>query len=176
MHFLSDQEKNQLRTQHKKERDGRVRDRIKAILLFDEGWTPQQIAKVLLISDQAVREHIQEYKTFSKLKPESGGSLEKLSEEQSRKLQVHLEDYTYLYVKDIVAYVKATFKVTYSIPGMRHWLKRHNFSYKKPALVPGKASKEQQEKWLAKYEKLRRGLPEDEAIGFIDGVHPKYLL
>ena len=29
----------------------------RAVLLSDEGWTPQQIAKVLLISDQAVREH-----------------------------------------------------------------------------------------------------------------------
>ena len=94
MIFLSEQDRAQLRVQHKLERDGRIRDRIKAVLLSDEGWTPQQIAKVLLISDQAVREHIQEYKAFNKLKPESGGSEEKLSTEQSKRLMAHLEEYT----------------------------------------------------------------------------------
>lgn len=174
MIFLTEQKRAQLRFQHKQDRDGRVRDRIKAVLLSDEGWTSQQIAKVLLISDQAVREHVQEYKASEKLKPENGGSEEKLSEQQTKQLTVHLEDHTYLYVKDIVAYVEAKFKITYTVSGMRHWLKRHNFSCKKPALVPGKANKEQQELWLADYEKLRQGSPSDETIGFIDGVHPTH--
>lgn len=174
MLFLNDYERTQLKIQHKHERDGRVRDRIKAVLLTDEGWTPQQIAKVLLISDQAVREHVHEYKACKKLKPESGGSEEKLSEEQSKQLTTHLETHTYLYVKDIVAYVASTFKVTYTVPGMRHWLRRHSFSYKKPSPVPGKADKEHQQQWLAEYEKLRQGLPEDETICFTDGVHPTH--
>lgn len=174
MIFLTDQERTELKAQHKHERDGRVRDRIKAVLLTDEGWTPQQIAKVLLISDQAVRDHVYEYKASKKLKPESGGSEEKLSEDQSRQLTAHLETYTYLYVKDIVAYVKSTFEVTYTVHGMRHWLKRHKFSYKKPAVVPGKADKERQQQWLAEYEKLRKELPADETIGFMDGVHPTH--
>lgn len=174
MLFLNDQERTQLRVQHKRERDGRVRDRIKAVLLTDEGWTPQQIAQVLLISDQAVREHVQEYKTSNKLKPVSGGSEEKLSEEQSKRLMAHLEAHTYLYVKEIVAYVGATFKIFYTVAGMRHWLRRHNFSYKKPAVIPGKANKEQQQQWLAAYERLRQGLPDDETICFTDGVHPTH--
>ncbi len=66
MNFLNEQDKIQLKARHKKERDGRIRDRIKAILLYDEGWTPQQIAKALLISDQAVREHVQEYQECSR--------------------------------------------------------------------------------------------------------------
>lgn len=174
MIFLNEQDREQLKAEHKRERDGRIRDRIKAILLTDEGWTPQQIAKVLLISDQAVRDHVHEYQASHKLKPESGGSEEKLSKEQSKQLIAHLETHTYLYVKDIVAYVEATFKVNYTVPGMRHWLRRHKFSYKKPAIVPGKANKEQQQQWLSEYEKLRQELPVDETIGFIDGVHPTH--
>jgi transposase len=174
MNFLTNQEREQLKFQHRRERDGRIRDRIKAVLLYDDGWTPQDIARVLLISDEAVRNHLNEYKTFKKLKPESGGSAEKLSEDQSSKLEIHLQTYTYLYVKDIVAYVKATFEILYTVPGMRHWLQRHGFSYKKPAIVPGKANKEQQQKWLAEYEKLRANLPEDETICFTDGVHPTH--
>lgn len=34
MNFLTDQERAQLKSQHKQERDGRIRDRIKAILLL----------------------------------------------------------------------------------------------------------------------------------------------
>jgi hypothetical protein len=90
MNFLTDQDRIQLKHQHKQERDGCVRDRIKAVLLYDDGWTLQIIAKVLLISDQAVRNHIDDYRTSNKLKPESGGSEEKLSNTQSEKLEAHL--------------------------------------------------------------------------------------
>ena len=174
MNFLDDQERAKLKIQHKKERDGRVRDRIKAILLHDRGWSPQQIAEALLISDQAVRNHIEEYKTSSKLRPENGGSEERISKEQSEQLESHLKVHTYLYVKDIAAYVLATFNVSYKVPGMRSWLQRHGFSYKKPAVVPGKANKEQQEAWLSEYERLKQGLPDDETICFTDGVHPTH--
>ncbi|MCB1084738.1 MAG: helix-turn-helix domain-containing protein, partial [Chlamydiia bacterium] len=91
MNFLSEVEKAQLRIRHKKERDKRVCDRIKAVLLTDEGWTPQQIAKVLLISDQAARDHVEDYKSRSKLQPKSGGSEEKLSKKQSKQLEAHLQ-------------------------------------------------------------------------------------
>lgn len=174
MTFLSDQERVTLRAQHKQERDKRIADRIKAVLLYDNGWSPQQIAKALFISDQAVREHVEEYKASNKLKPESGGSEEKLSKKQSEQIEAHLQEHTYLYVKDIIAYIQATFGIIYTVPGLRTWLQRHGFSYKKPAVVPGKANKEQQEKWLADYEKLRQGLQDDETICFIDGVHPTH--
>lgn len=174
MNFLTELDREQLKLQHRRERDGRIRDRIKAILLHDEGWSPKDIARVLLISDEAVRNHIDEYKASKKLRPESGGSAEKLSSDQSQKLETHLQTHTYLYVKDIVAYVEVNFGVFYTVHGMRSWLQRHCFSYKKPAVVPGKANKEQQQKWLAEYETLRQGLPENETICFIDGVHPTH--
>lgn len=174
MNFLNDKERAQLKLQHKQEHDRRICDRIKAVLLHDKGWSPQQIAEALLISDQAVRNHIEDYKSCHKLKTENGGSKEKFSKEQSKKLEAHLQQYTYLYVKDIIAYVQEVFNVVYTVAGMRSWLQRHEFSYKKPALVPGKANKEQQEQWLAEYEKLQQGLAEDETICFTDGVHPTH--
>jgi len=36
--FLSDEERAQLKRQHKKEQDKCICDRIKAVLLYDEGW------------------------------------------------------------------------------------------------------------------------------------------
>ncbi|WP_231909318.1 helix-turn-helix domain-containing protein [Candidatus Protochlamydia naegleriophila] len=171
---LGDLERAKLTSQHKQERDGRIRDRIKAVLLHDKGWSLRQIAEALLISDEAVRNHIQDYDSSRKLCPEGGGSKEKLSRVQSEKLELHLQKHTYLYVKDIVAYVEAVFGIAYTVRELRDWLQRHGFSYKKPAVVPGKANKEQQEKWLVEYNKLRQELPPDETICFIDGVHPTH--
>jgi transposase len=174
MIFLSDAERAQLKTQHRHERDGRIRDRIKAVLLFDKGWSVAAITEALLLSEDAIRDHITEYRESKKLKPENGGSTQKLSFEHSTELVAHLRGHTYLYVKDIIAYVKSTWSVTYSVPGMRNWLQRYGFSYKKPALVPGKANEQQQREWMDRYEKLKQDLPADETICFMDGVHPTH--
>lgn len=96
MNFLTDEERLQLRAQHKKERDKRICDRIKAVLLHDKGWSPRDIAEALLISDDAVRQHIEEYQSSKKLKPESGGSVEKLTVKQSQELSEHLDNHIYL--------------------------------------------------------------------------------
>ena len=64
------------------------------------------IAEALLLSDDAIRQHIAEYKESKKLKPESGGSIEKLSTEQSMHLEEHLQKHTYLYVKNIAAFIR----------------------------------------------------------------------
>jgi transposase len=172
--MLDDAERIKLKIQHKQERDGRIRDRIKAVLLFDKGWTFRQIAEALFISDEAVRNHIEDYNNAQKLRPESGGSQEKLSSQQSQQLETHLLEHTYLYVKDIVAYVEITFGIKYTVQGLCNWLHRHCFSYKKPAVVPGKANEQQQKEWIAEYEKLRAELPANETICFIDGVHPTH--
>ncbi len=138
-------------------------------MLRDKGWTIPQIAESLLISDDAISQHITDYREAKKLKPEGGGSAE-----QSCQLEEHLQKYTYLFVKDIAAYVKSNWNIVYTIHGLRNWLKRHGFSYKKPAVVPDKANEEQQRAWIAEYEKLKQNLPLDETICFMDGVHPTH--
>lgn len=174
MNFLDDNERAHLKLRHKVERDKRVCDRIKAVLLYDKGWSISAIAEALLLSEDAIRDHISQYKESKKLKPENGGSVEKLSSKQSEKLIDHLKVNTYLYVKDIIAYVQSKMNIQYTVPGMRNWLQRHGFSYKKPAVVPGKANAQQQQEWIDEYAKLKQGLPEDEAICFMDGVHPTH--
>jgi len=91
--FLSKEEKERLRSQHKKERDKRICDRIKAVLLYDKGWTFMQISEALLLTDVIVRQHIREYNGFRKLKPENGGSQERLSLNQSESLEKHLTEH-----------------------------------------------------------------------------------
>ena len=119
MIFLSDAERAQLIAQHKRERDKRICDRIKAVLLFDRGWSIAAIADALLLSEDATRGHISEYRESKKLKPENGGSTQKLSIEHSNELAAHLRNHTYLYVKDIIAYVHSAWSVTYSVTHQR---------------------------------------------------------
>lgn len=172
--FLTEEEKISLKNQHKKERDKRICDRIKAVLLYDEGWTLVQIANVLLLTDDSVRLHIKEFKQYRKLKPENGGSQEQLNKQQAFEVEEHLQKHTYMFTKDIVRYVQAVHGVFYTVPGMHKWLSRHGFSYKKPTIVPGKANLLAQKEWIEKYEKLKQNLPCDETICFMDGVHPTH--
>lgn len=172
--FLSREERQYLKAQHKKERDKRVCDRIKAVLLSDDGWTHQQIAHVLLLSDEAIRHHIEDYQSSQKLKPENGGSTGKLNQQQTKALLEHLNKHTYLYAKDIVAYIETSFGVKYTVAGLTCWLKVNGFSYKKPAVIPGKVNREAQQQWIKKYYELKANLPENESICFIDGVHPTH--
>jgi transposase len=174
MAFLEESERLELKAQHRLERDGRIRDRIKAVLLYDKGWSWVEIADALLITEGAVRQHVSEYQTIKKLGPNHKGSQERFSLAQEQELIKHLESHTYLHVKEIAFYVCSRWDVKYTVSGMTKWLKRHGFSYKKPALVPGKVDAEKQRKWIEEYQKLKARLPENEAICFTDGVHPTH--
>jgi predicted ArsR family transcriptional regulator len=70
---LSDEQKKDLELRHRYEDDGRIRDRIKAVLLKSEGWKNKAIAQALRIHEETVRQHLTDWATDEKLKPESGG-------------------------------------------------------------------------------------------------------
>ena len=143
-------------------------------MLRDDGLTYEEIGKVLFITHEAVRQHFFEYESFGKIKPENGGSSEKLNSIQSEMLSEHLEENLYQTTKEIIAYIEAVFNVSFSVSGMNKWLKAHDFSYKKPTLVPGKADKKAQEKWIESYKEMKKELPENETVLFMDGVHPTH--
>jgi transposase len=172
--FLSDSEKAMLLAQHKQERDKRICDRIKAVLLFDKGWSYGKIASVLLLDDQTIHNYVREYKEQNKLSCNHKGSQGKLDSSQTAALKEHLDTHTYLYVKDIVSYVRVTWGITYTIPGMTWWLHKQGFTYKKPAVVPGKANRATQEQWIREYAQLKSSLQKGETICFLDGTHPTH--
>jgi len=172
--LLTSKERSDLIQRHRKERDGRVRDRIKAVLAYDDGYSYSEIAKILLLDDETIRRHIEDYQTKNKLNPESGGSESKLTDPEALQLIEHLSEVTYLYVKDICQYVKQRYKKKYTISGMTKWLRANEFCYKKPHAVPAKADKEQQKKFIAFYKKLKAKAGKKEPIYFADSVHPQH--
>jgi len=157
--LLSSTEREQLVKSHRKERDGKVRDRIKAVLLWNSGYSYSEIAKILLLDDETIRRHVQDYFNTHKLAPENGGSAGYLSQSESDDLKTHLREKTYLHVKDICAYIKQNFGKSYSISGMTKWLRANGFCYKKPHGVPAKADKEKQEAFIEYYEDLKCNAP-----------------
>lgn len=171
---LSSNERENLIRRHRKERDKRVCDRIKAVLAYDDGYSYSEIAKILLLDDEIIRRHFEDYQAKKKLNTENGGSDSKLTDHETLELIDHLSEITYLYVKDICQYVKQCYKKKYTVSGMTKWLHSNEFCYKKPHAVPAKADKEQQKKFIAFYKTLKAKVGKKEPIYFADSVHPQY--
>jgi transposase len=172
--ILTENKREKLIKRHRKERDKRICDRIKAVLAFDDGYTYTEIARILLLDDETIRRHIADYQRENKLEPENGGSQSKLSDHEARELIQHLQEVTYLYVKDICQYVQLKYGKKFSVSGMTTWLHDHEFCYKKPHAVPAKANKELQKKFIAYYKRLKAKAGKKEPIYFADSVHPQH--
>lgn len=169
---LTEQRKKELESRHRVERDGRVRDRIKAVLLKSEGWTDAMIGQALRIHVDTVGHHLQDWQQEQKLKPENGGSQSKLNAQQTRQLEQHIQATLYTKVHDICVYAAHTFQVQYTVSGMTKWLKEQSFRYKKPKGMPAKADAQKQEAFIEAYLNLVADTPQDEPILFMDSVHP----
>lgn len=159
---------------HRGERDRRVADRIKVVLWYDEGRTLAEIAHLLFLSEEGVRGHLNDFKRSEKMKPENGGSVAQLSGENAQKLLEHLDVHTYTDVRDICAYVREKFNVLYSRSGMSAWLHRNGFTFHQPCGVPAKADGAKQAAFIKMYEELKKTLPDNAKILFLDGVHPTH--
>ena len=169
---LTNKEKQELESQHKAERDGYIRDRIKAVLLRAEDWSLERISQALRLHKDTIRRHLSEYEEEKKLSPANGGSEGKLTESQGEELLAHVEANLYQKASDICAYVLSTYAVSYTVSGMTAWLKQHRFSYKKPKKIPARADEEKQREFVTYYEELKATLPPEEPILFMDSVHP----
>ena len=167
-------ERERLKNRHKGERDKRICDRIKAVLMYDNGYSLTEISEILLLSDEGIRKHLEDYHRKEKLAPENGGSNSKLSSKQEEELTAHLESSNYVYARDIGQYIERQYGITYTLTGVIKLLHRLGFSYKKPKLIPGKIDLDKQEEFKLQYSLLKGNLANDEAIHFMDSVHPQY--
>ena len=167
----------ELRAAHRRTRDKREADRIKAVVLLASGRTAEDVAEALLIDPNTVRNHFKRYQQgglSGLLHVAYRGSDCELSEADLGVLDAHLQDRLYLSAKDVAAWVEETFAVAYTVSGMTALLHRLGYVYKKPKLVPGKADRQAQEAFLATYQELKENKGEDDVILFMDAVHPQH--
>jgi transposase len=171
--ILSAEDRLHLLSRHRRERDGRVRDRIKSVLLYDEGWSFSQIAKALFIDEDTAKRYVEAYTVDGSLEPKHKGSTTLLNAENSKLLSDHLEATTYLKVKEIRVYVQETFGCDLKQTTMYDWLKTHNFTYKKPKLTPKNANPDKQLEFVKSYENIMiEASLEGDPVLFGDSVHP----
>jgi transposase len=136
--ILTSEQKNELEARHEANRDKRVCDRIKAVLLRSEGWSTPMIAQALRLHETTIIRHIDDYLVKHKLQPENGGSHSYLTQRQTEDVLAHLSMETYRYAYQIMDYIGTTHAIRSSISGLNKWLHQHGFSYKRPKGVPHK--------------------------------------
>ena len=117
------------------------------ILLSDDDWNAEAIAKTLFIDDATVRRHLNLYNEEQRITPNNKGSAPLLTKGESELLSVHLEAECYVKAKDIQNYIRATYSKELTVPTVTLWLKNNNFTYKKPKLTP-KADPELQRQFI----------------------------
>ena len=174
---LSADELAELRTAHRNTRDKREADRIKAVVLLATGWTSEQVAEVLQVDANTVRNHFKRYRqggVQALADMAYRGSEATLDAEQLAILDAHLQTHLYVTAKAVAHWVEETFGVSYTESGMTALLHRLGYVYKKPKLVPGKADAEAQRAFLDEYEKLKKTKGEDDPVYFMDAVHPQH--
>ncbi len=179
--FLNTDQIQKLKQAHresKKKKDIKNTDKIKAILLLNDGYTFEEIAKILLLDDSSVRRYYEIYAEKNLkglLETNYLGRSSYLSKKQLRKLKRHLKKYIYPDTKSIIEYIKETFNVTYTPKGIVPLLHRLGFVYKKTKRVPGKADPEEQEKFINEtYKEIKEIKGKNDRIYFMDGVHPQH--
>ena len=174
--FLLPDEITRLKLLHKKA-DKKQRDKIKAILLLNNGYEYSEIAEILLIDYSTVWRWYETYitgGTTQLLMDFYVGGTSKLSDVQLDQLVEHLECTMYLTAKEICAFVKKTFRVKYTPKGMTSLLHQLKFTYKKPKHIPGKADVDAQKAFIKKYRRLQKMKAPEDRIYFMDGVHPMH--
>ncbi len=174
---LAYNQRKKLKRLHRSEHNRRLADRIKTILLLDEGWTYAKIAEALLLDDQTIRNYEKIFSnqgTSGLLNTDYKGGLANLSVEQEVALKDHIVNNTYSSSATIIEYVKQTYDIEFSGSGMVHFLERIGFVYKKTKLVPGKADTQKQQQFIEEYYQFRAQMNSNDELLFIDGTHPQH--
>ena len=151
--------------------------KINVIILLATGWTIETISAALLISDETIRQYKHAYRKGGikkLLTTKYVGSNCKLTKHQENIFCMELDANIYLTTNQIIEYIKKEFNVSYAVSGMNDLLHRLGYTYKKPKLVPGKSDTEKQDEFVEFYESFMESKAEDEAVYFMDGVHPEH--
>ncbi len=163
-------------------RDGsslcRVTRRANALVLLDDGLSCQDVARVLLFDDDTIRGW---YELFEQGGVEGltsfdmGGSSSKMSAEQAESLKAWVAATLPRSTRQVGAWIAKEFGLVYeSRSGLIALLHRLGLEYHKPEVISRKLDPDKQKAFIAAYEKLLNSMGDDEAVAFVDAVHPTH--
>ncbi len=174
---LTPKERKEIKQLHRFCKQRKHADKLKAILMLDDGFSCVEVGKILLLDDDTVRKYRGIYLNQGAealLTDNNKGSTSFLNLKQLEALEEHIIENTYMDSKGIVAWIEKEFTIVYSCSGINELLKRLGFVYKKPVLTPCKANVEKQEEFVREYKKLKENLVQEDQLYFMDGVHPQH--
>lgn len=163
-------------------RDGlaqhRLARRANALILLDRGMSYRQVASVLLIDDDTVREwrQIFEIEGVEGLAGfHFGGRQAFLSDEQEAELAAWVVATLPRSTRAVGAFIEQRFGICFaSRSGLAVLLHRLGFVHRKPTALSSKMDPQKQRAFIAAYESLLNHLPGDEMVMFSDAVHPTH--
>ena len=171
------QQIQELKFQHRLLKNKKAAYRINAIYLLGTGWTQEKVCEALIMDEGTLRHYVKRYQEGGVKNLISNhylGGQGKLTKDEELLLDQHLEQTLYLDAKSVADYIWKTFGEKYTVRGVTELLKRLNYVYKKPKVIPGKANTEMQKDFLTRYETLKNSLEPNDKILFMDGVHPQH--
>jgi transposase len=163
-------------------RDGsaahRLARRANALVLLDEGMNCAAVAKVLLLDDDTIR-------TWYRLYQDDGieglagfgyeGGACRLSDEQQAKLKAWVGETLPRSTRVIGAWIEQQFGITYEgRSGLIALLHRLELEFRKPKVIARKLDPAKQAAFIKEYEQTLNRLEADEAVVFVDAVHPTH--
>ena len=166
-----------LKIAHKKAKDKRSADRIKAVYLWSSGDSLSEIARVLLLDETTLRRYVERFKEAGidgLLECHYAGGVSDLTLTQTKEIEEYLDLHTMPTAQAAISYIKKKYKVTYSTTGVTKLLHRLGFSYKKPKVIPGKTNPEKQDQFIEEYHTIERSLGKNDTIHFLDASHPTH--
>ncbi len=156
----------------------RLARRANALVLLDVGYSFERVADVLLLDDGTIR-------TWHKMfvagglegltSFEAGGSASQMSGEQQDKLKAWVTAALPRSTRQIGAWIEQQFGLVYAgRSGLIALLNRLGLDYHKPEVIGRKIDEDKQRAFIMAYEKLLNLLPNNEAVMFVDAVHPTH--
>jgi transposase len=163
-------------------RDGlaqhRLARRANALILLDRGMSYRQVATVLLIDDDTVRQWRQTFETEGVEGLAGfhfGGRQAFLSDEQQAELAAWVSATLPRSTREVGAFIEQRFGISFaSRSGLIALLHRLGFVHRKPVAMSRKMDPNKQRDFIAAYDNLLNHLPDDEMVMFGDAVHPVY--
>jgi transposase len=157
--------------------ESRITRRANAILLLDKGWSYAEVAEALFVDDSTIRMWFKEFQEGGiealVLFDLKGGACA-LSPLQIEELRAWATEALPTSTTEIGQFIKERFGVDYGRSGIIKLMNRIGFDWKKPVAVASKIDVETQQKFIDAHEDLRNSLGPDEAVVYVDAVHPTH--
>lgn len=176
---LTTGELEMLRSAHRdaKRTNAHAAYKINAVILLGTGWPLKKVKNALLLDDETLRSYVGKYRDGgieSLLETNHKGRDCFLTKSQEETLRLELEETIHLTTQSVIKFVNEQFGIQYSASGMRDYLHRLGYEYKKPKLVPGNPDLDAQEEFIKHYESFMQSKPADAEVLFLDAVHPEH--